>query len=95
MYNGIMGGVHLVQAILMIVVSSDVKFPVTTSYLTFDTMTFTLQPFLEEVAQFRIVSLIALFLLLSASAHILLVLPGIYEWYTRNLKKGVNLCPMV
>lgn len=89
-YNLAMGVLHLVQAVLMFMLSTDFALPVNTSFLEFDPTTLQLEPVLENVAQLQIASLVALFLFLSATAHFLLSAPGIYTWYIANLKKGIN-----
>jgi hypothetical protein len=85
-----MGVLHFLQGGLMLFLSNDFRLPVTTSYLGFDVSTFSLMPAIETLTELRIAPLIALFLFLSATAHFLLTLPGIYEWYIGNLKKGIN-----
>ncbi|MBN2100709.1 heliorhodopsin HeR [Candidatus Dojkabacteria bacterium] len=89
-YNLIMGFFHLIQAGLMIALSNDFALPVTTRYLRFNIQTQSLQPKSEEIATLKIGPLVALFLLMSAMAHFLLTIPRIYNWYTKNLKKGIN-----
>ncbi|TSC65844.1 MAG: hypothetical protein CEO22_328 [Candidatus Berkelbacteria bacterium Gr01-1014_85] len=89
-FNGWMGLVHLVQGLLMILVSNQFKLPVTTSYLAFDSMTQTILTTQSTLAQIRIGPLVAVFLLLSALAHFLLASPGIFDWYRANLKREIN-----
>jgi hypothetical protein len=90
LYNIVMGFFHLVQSILMFVLSNDFSLPVNTSFLQFDVKTKTLEPVLENVANMRLGPLVALFLLLSSVAHFTISLPGVYGWYIKNLKKGIN-----
>ncbi len=90
LYNTVMGFFHLVQGILMIVLSNDFTLPVNTSYLKFDQLTFSLKPVLESFTDLRVGYVVASFLLMSSIAHFAISLPGIYEWYLRNLKKGIN-----
>lgn len=89
-YNIIMGFFHLVQAGLMLFLSNDFSLPVNTNYLKLNEASQTLQPVLENVTSLGIAPLVALFLLLSAVAHFTVSLPGVYEWYIANLKKGIN-----
>lgn len=89
-YNISMGFFHFVQAILMLVLSTDFKLPITTSYLQFNPQTQALAPVLETLTEIKIAPLVALFLFLSATVHFLISLPKIYEWYIANLKKGIN-----
>lgn len=88
-FNLFMGGLHLVQAVLMYLVSNDFKLPVTTSYLQSTGAGFP-TPQLETWFDLPIGPLVALFLLLSALAHFLVASPWSYGWYVQNLKKGIN-----
>ncbi len=90
LYNAIMGIFHLVQSGLMLILSNDFSLPVNTSYLKFDFATQSLQPSPETIAEIKIGPLVALFLILSAIAHFTISLPGVYKWYSKNLKKGIN-----
>jgi hypothetical protein len=90
LYNVFMGFLHMAQGILMLVLSNTFTLPVTTSYLTFDVGKFQLVPSLENLTDLQVGPLVALFLFLSSIAHFAISIPGIYEWYVRNLKKGIN-----
>jgi len=48
-------------------------------------------PIIDTLTNLKIGPLVSVFLFISAAAHFLLTLPGIYDWYVRNLKKGMNL----
>ncbi len=89
-YNLLMGFLHLVQSFVIFLLSTNFKLPVTTSYLQFDTTSMELAPRLETVFHIHIGLFVAIFLLLSSIAHFLLVMPRIYEWYIKNIKKGIN-----
>lgn len=89
-FNIAMGCLHLGQAILMFVLSSDFSLPVTTSFVVFDPVIGKLVPQMKTQFDLQLGPLVALFLLLSAIAHFSVSLPGAYEWYIRNLKKGIN-----
>ncbi len=89
-FNLFMGFFHLVQGVLMVMLSNDFKLPLTTSYIEFNAQTQTLAPVIEEITKLPLGVMVAGFLFMSATAHFLLSVPGIYEWYTSNLKKGVN-----
>jgi len=89
-FNIVMGFFHLIQSILVLILSNDFSLPLNTSYLKFDQATLSLQPFLENVGEIRIGYLVALFLLISSIAHFTISLPKIYEWYIKNIKKGIN-----
>jgi hypothetical protein len=84
-----MGFFHLIQGILMIVLSNDTTYPLTTSYLTFDLASRSLQPNPQVVGELLFGPAVAVFLLISAIAHFSLATFG-YRWYVKNLKKGMN-----
>lgn len=89
-YNGVMGTFHLVQGVLMLALSNQFSLPVTTNYLQADQAA-TTQPGMPHVIGYlRIGPMVAAFLFMSALAHFLLIMPGIYQWYVKNLKKGAN-----
>ena len=88
-FNAIMGVLHLVQGVLMIVLSNNKTYPIYTNYLRFDLKTFTLTPDPKLAYNLRFGPAVAAFLLLSALAHLALSTFG-YRWYVRNLKKGMN-----
>jgi hypothetical protein len=88
-FNAIMGFLHLVQGILMIVLSNATTYPVYTNFLRFNLDTFALTPDPKLVYELRFGPAVAVFLLLSAVAHFALATFG-YRWYVRNLKKGMN-----
>ena len=88
-FNLIMGFLHLVQGILMIVLSNETTYPIFTNYLTFNLDTRTLAPDPTLLYDLRFGPAVAVFLLLSAIAHFALATFG-YGWYVKNLKKGMN-----
>ena len=88
-FNAIMGFLHLIQGILMIVLSNDTTYPIFTNFLSFNTETMSLQPQAEMFYELRFGPAVAAFLLLSAIAHGILATFG-YSWYVRVLKKGMN-----
>jgi hypothetical protein len=88
-FNAAMGILHLVQGVLMIVLSNDTTYPIYTNFLTFDQATFSLTPTAKLFYELRFGPAVAVFLLLSAAAHGILSTFG-YGWYVRHLKKGMN-----
>jgi hypothetical protein len=88
-FNLIMGLLHLVQGILMIVLSNDTTYPIYTNYLRFDMEARSLTPDPTLAFNLRFGPAVALFLLLSAVAHLSLSTFG-YRWYVEKLKKGMN-----
>lgn len=90
-FNLIMGFFHLIQGILMVILSNETTATLTTSFLRFnENLDPPAQSFTEDFLTFRLGPAVALFLFISATAHFLLALPGIYDWYVKNLKKGAN-----
>ena len=88
-FNLIMGFLHLIQGVLMIVLSNDTKYPIFTNYLKFDLSTFSLSPDPQLAYKLLFGPAVAVFLLLSAVAHFSLASFG-YKWYVAHLKKGMN-----
>ena len=87
-FNGAMGFIHLIQGILMVILSNN----------SFVTVTYNKPIYIpgsgissEAVAFFdvRIGPLVAIFLFISATAHFLLS-TVLYEWYVEKLKKHIN-----
>lgn len=74
----------------MLVLSNDFSVPITTTFVEFNTQTQSLYPDLQTAFELQLGPLVAGFLFLSALAHLLLTMPGIYQWYVNNLKKGAN-----
>ncbi|MBN1937467.1 MAG: heliorhodopsin HeR [Anaerolineae bacterium] len=88
-FNAVMGVLHLVQGILMIVLSNDTAYPIFTNYLRFDRQTFSLTPDPKLAYELPFGPAVAIFLLLSAVAHGILSTFG-YKWYVAQLKRGMN-----
>lgn len=88
-FNLIMGFLHLLQGVLMIVLSNDTTYPIFTNFLRFDVGTFSLTPNPQLIYDLRFGPAVAAFLLISAIAHFSLSTFG-NRWYVRNLKKGMN-----
>lgn len=88
-FNGVMGFIHLIQAILMLYLSNAFTLPITYSYPFFNTTTNTISPVSHTLIDVRIGPLVALFLLISAIAHFLLA-TVLYKWYTEKLKNHIN-----
>ena len=88
-FNLIMGFLHLVQGILMIVLSNDKTYPIFTNFLGFNLETLSLSPQTKLLYNLRFGPAVAAFLLISAVAHFYLATIG-KKKYTENLKKGMN-----
>ncbi|MFH0952628.1 MAG: heliorhodopsin HeR [Patescibacteria group bacterium] len=93
-FNLVMFVFHAAQGVLMLVLSTDFALPVTSSFVAFDQTIGKLAPVLKEEFTLPIGYLVAGFLFLSALAH-LLVSTAAYQWYVRNLKRGMNLARWV
>lgn len=88
-FNLIMAGLHAAQGVAILVLSRTFTLPVTGSYLTFDKASQSLQPATSLLFNVSLPVLIAVFLFLSAGAHLLIA--TVYnKRYTANLKTGIN-----
>jgi len=85
-----MGVIHLAQAIVIFIISNDFTLPITTSFLNFIPETGKLEPVRETLIDVRLGPLVAIFLLISAIAHFTIASPGVFGWYVKNLKRGIN-----
>lgn len=87
-YNLGMGVLHLAQGVAILALSNDFSLPV---HATFMQGPPGAEPAaLKHLFDLRIGPAVAAFVLISAVAHFLLVLPGVFEWYRRNLEHGRN-----
>jgi len=84
-----MGFLHLVQGVLMIVLSNATTYPIFSNFLKFDIDTFSLTPDPKLIYELRFGPAVAAFLLLSAVAHFYLSTVG-YKRYVASLEKGMN-----
>lgn len=89
-YNLVMGLLHLVQAGAVFFLSNDFTLPITTSFLRFIPETGRLWPVTDTVINLPLGAMVAVFLLLSAIAHLAIASPGVFGWYVNNLQKGIN-----
>jgi hypothetical protein len=89
-FNLLMALLHLGQGIAMLVLSSDFALTVMTSYLKFDVAAQKLVPNPQNWFELKIGPAVAIFLFLSALAH-LLVATIFNDWYNKNLAKGINI----
>ncbi|MCC6792848.1 MAG: heliorhodopsin HeR [Thermomicrobiales bacterium] len=86
-FNLVVGLVHLVQAVLMLVMSNDFSLPVTRSFLSGPPGT---DPTVEPWFDVRLGPLVALFLFLAAVDHLLMAAPGVNGWYNGMLARNRN-----
>jgi len=97
-FNMLMGGLHLIQGILMLILSATViqtiaefKPTITQIYLFFNTDTMSLETAVKPLFDLPFGVLVAVFLLLSAFAHALISLPKkTNDIYNKDLEKGIN-----
>lgn len=89
-FNLVMGCFHLAQAVAIFFISNNFSLPVTTSFLKLIPATGRLGQVIEPMFNIPLGPGIALFLLMSAIAHFTIASPGVFPWYARNLKKGIN-----
>ena len=95
-FNLIMGGLHLVQGVIMLILSSSViqniaefKPKITQLYLSYDVTLETLVLRSKDLFDLPFGILVAVFLFLSAIAHFLISVP-FNKVYNEDLKKGIN-----
>jgi hypothetical protein len=89
-FNAGMAFLHAVQGALILAMSTGFALPVTTSFLQFDESTETLVTNPNTIGEIELAPMVALFLFISAAAHGILTLPGVYQWYERNLARQIN-----
>jgi hypothetical protein len=87
-YNLIVGLVHLAQAIAILRLSNDFALPITGTFSAGEPGAGFQAP--EVMWEVPIGPLVALFLFLAAIDHLLMTAPGIWTWYTNNLRRGIN-----
>lgn len=90
LFNLAMGVLHLVQGVLMVLISNDFTVPIKTYFLTLDEQTDALVTNPDVWLDLRLGPFVALFLFISAAAHFTIAAPGVFGWYKRNLKQGAN-----
>ena len=93
-FNAAMGALHLVQGALMLALSNSFTVPITRSYLSYNEVTERLDVATETICNIRLGPLVAMFLFMSAIAH-LLVSTVLYSWYVRNLERHINVARWV
>jgi len=89
-FNLFMAALHFIQGLVMVLISSDLKVPVMTSYLKFNAESQSLLPDLKVWFEVPLGPLVASFLFISSLAHLLISLPKINDWYNQGLAKHIN-----
>lgn len=88
-FNLIMAGLHALQGLAILVISTDFSVPVSGSYLHFNEVSQQLEPASKTLFDLPVAPLIAGFFFLSALAH--LIIATVYQKrYNKNLKLGIN-----
>jgi Heliorhodopsin len=88
-FNGGLAALHLAQGVAMLALASAFSLPVTSAFLSMDDSGGKLVAVPDEITRLRIGPLVAAFLLLSATAHLVLATVG-RRWYERRLAAGIN-----
>jgi hypothetical protein len=88
-FNLIMGFLHLIQGIFMILVSNNTTYPIYTNFLILISRLFRWHQWQSCIYELPFGPAVAVFLLLSAVAHLSLATFG-YGWYVEKLKLGMN-----
>lgn len=89
-FNLFMAFLHFGQGLAMVLLANDLKVPVMSSFLKFNSQTQSLVPDPKNMFEIPLGLLVALFLFLSALAHLLISLPKINGWYNKNITEGIN-----
>ncbi len=95
-FNGIMGGLHFLQGVFMLYVALTVDKvkaftpTVYSNYLTFDQTQMRLVSVTNKLFDFPFAIMVAVFFFLSATAHLIIVLPKTNKIYNEGLEKGIN-----
>lgn len=88
LYNAVVGMVHLIQATLVFLLSNDFTLPITASFLAGPPGTALSEP--EVLWNVPIGLFVGVFLLLAAIDHLLMAAPGVWTWYSNNLRRNIN-----
>jgi hypothetical protein len=83
-----MGGLHAVQAVLVLLLANDFALPVTSTFLT--GAPGVNAPELTTLFEVRVAWGVATFLALSAAAHWIIASPRVFDWYRANLLRDRN-----
>jgi len=95
-FNTVMGFLHLIQGGLMLFFAltieqfSDFRIPIMSYFLKFDTQAMRLVTNPDMLGEFPFAMFTSFFLLLSAFAHFIIIMPKTNLVYNRDLEKGIN-----
>jgi len=88
-FNLGVGLIHLVQGIVLLALANDLTLPVLATFLADDPIQ-QQQATPELIFELPIAVLVAVFVFFAAADHLLMALPGIKDWYERQLDKQEN-----
>lgn len=88
-WNLAMGFLHLVQGVLILILSTDFTFPVIGNFLKFDALTQSLAPQPEILFEIPIGVAVAIFFFMSSIAHFSVSTFG-YKWYITKIGDHIN-----
>lgn len=88
LYNVAMGALHLVQAIAVLALSTDFALPVHGTFM--EGPPGEGPATIHHLFDLRVGPAVASFLFISAAAHMILSLPGVFPWYRKNLERQRN-----
>ncbi len=95
-FNFGMGFLHLSQGILMLIFAltvdqfADFRIPIMSYFLKFDTQAMRLVTNPDQLGEVPFAMFVSFFLLLSALAHFIIVMPKTNQIYNRDLQNGIN-----
>jgi hypothetical protein len=87
-YNVGMGFLHAIQAFLVLALANDFTLPVVGTFMTGPPGL--AEPEITTLADVSIAWGVAIFLFMSAAAHLIISAPGVYGWYEKNLRLKRN-----
>ena len=87
-YNGLMALLHAGQGVLILALAHEFSLPVFGTFL--QGPPGEQGPAIEHLFDAPIGPLVATFVFISAIAHLTLILPGVFQWYVRNLQRQRN-----
>jgi hypothetical protein len=88
LYNLAMGLLHALQGAAILALSNDFSLPVFGTFMQGPPGSG--EPEIHHLFDLPIGPAVATFLFISAGAHFLLVLPGVFDWYRHNLQRRRN-----
>lgn len=87
-YNAAMGLFHAIQGVVILLIANEFALPVTATFM--EGPPGADAPSLDTLFDIRFAWGVAAFLFLSAIAHWIIISPGVYPWYRRNLERNRN-----